>query len=151
MARKARDVPGVPSASRASPFLLPSRRVVAPLPAASTAFQHYSAVGTPKASQSFRYPLYSVSLIQPSCLPLFLSFSFSVRARGATHVTRRAFGRMPGQSARMARNVIAGSPSGGEKRALISRTLLEELSRKLSKRRELVAAGSVSWLSRVDR
>lgn len=57
---------------------------------------------------------------------------------------------MPGQSARTARNVIAGPPSGDEKRALISRTLLEKLSRKLSKRRELAVAGSVSWLSRVD-
>ncbi|KYN08123.1 Carbonic anhydrase-related protein 10 [Cyphomyrmex costatus] len=58
---------------------------------------------------------------------------------------------MPGQSARTARNVIAGSPSGDEKRALISRTLFEELSRKLSKRCELAVAGSVSWLLRVDR
>ncbi|TGZ31914.1 hypothetical protein DBV15_01160 [Temnothorax longispinosus] len=58
---------------------------------------------------------------------------------------------MPGQSARTARNVIAGSPSGDEKRALISRTLLEELFRKLSKRRELAVAGSVSRLSRVDK
>lgn len=132
-------------------FLLPSRRVVAPLPV-STTFQHYSAVGTPKASQSFRCPLYSVSLIQLSlALPFFLSFSFSLCARGCTHVTWRAFGRMPGQSARTARNVIAGSPSGDEKRALISRTLLEELSRKLSKRRELVVAGSVSRLSCVGR
>ncbi|KYN35901.1 hypothetical protein ALC56_09692 [Trachymyrmex septentrionalis] len=52
---------------------------------------------------------------------------------------------MPGQSARTARNVIAGSPSGDEKRALISRTILEELSRKLSKRCELAVAGSVSF------
>lgn len=87
----------------------------------------------------------------PRSLFLFLPFSFSLRARGGTHVTRRAFGRMPGQSARTARNVIAGLPSGDEKRALISRTLLEELSRKLSKRRELAVAGSVSRLSRVDR
>ncbi|KYM77333.1 hypothetical protein ALC53_12314 [Atta colombica] len=58
---------------------------------------------------------------------------------------------MPGQSARTARNVIAGSPSGDEKRAFISRTLFEELSRKLSKRCELAVAGSVSWLLRVDR
>lgn len=39
---------------------------------------------------------------------------------------------------------------GDEKRALISRTLLEELFRKLSKRRELAVAGSVSRLLRVD-
>ncbi|EZA53046.1 hypothetical protein X777_07224 [Ooceraea biroi] len=41
---------------------------------------------------------------------------------------------MPGQSARAARNVIA-------------RTLLEELFRKLSKRRELAVVGGVLRLS----
>lgn len=56
---------------------------------------------------------------------------------------------MPGQSTRAARNVIARWSGGDEKRALISRTLLEELFRKLSKRRELVVAGSVPRLSRV--
>lgn len=87
------------------------------------------------------------TLYRPSLSPFF----FLPPCQRGTHVTRRAFGRMPGQSARTARNVIAGSPSGDEKRALISRTLLEELSHKLSKRRELAVAGSVSWLSRVDR
>lgn len=111
-----------------------------------------------KSIAELSLPPFTLSLPHPTLLSsfslfLFPSFSFSLRAReggGGTHVTRRAFGRMPGQSARTARNVIAGSPSGDEKRALISRTLLEELSRKLSKRRELVVAGSVSWLSRVD-
>lgn len=96
--------------------------------------------GTPKASRRFRLPPFALPLFTP---PPYLSYSPN---QESTHVTRRAFGRMPGQSTRAARNVIARSSGGDEKRALISRTrtLLEELFRKLSKRRELVVAGSVS-------
>lgn len=89
-----------------------------------------------------------VAPFRPSLVHPYLSYSPN---QESTHVTRRGFGRMPGQSTRAARNVIARSSGGDEKRALISRTrtLLEELFRKLSKRRELVVAGSVSRLSRV--
>lgn len=97
---------------RPPPSLLARPRpvgVVAPLPAVSTALQHYSGVA-PKASRSFRFPLLSLSL-SPSApslsrcisLPLSPFLRFCRRAsQEGTHVTQRSLKRMPGQSARAA-------------------------------------------------
>lgn len=99
------------------PFSIPlrslSNRVVAPLPVVSTTLQHYSAVGTPKALRCFRWPPSLPRIVNPlSTLRRAEDKGWEGGGGGSTHVTRKASGRMLGQSARAARNVIARSRVG---------------------------------------